>query len=216
MACWPTSTISAWPSGAGARLDLDALPIAPGVATVAMAHGRSARDLALGGGEDYELLFTVPGALTAGIVAELLQATGVPATPIGTIVAGTPEIQDSNGQPLAIVAVVGIIYATRCPVINEMRPQVATPFDMIGSEVRALSDRVVDLEHMSRNYSKTPFHCSSPGIGVARFRCFKAPPTSRPSRSTVRRCNSCAAGLQPVNICVRLWRCNTRRRSSRN
>ncbi len=90
-------------SGAGARLDLDALPIAPGVATVAMAHGRSARDLALGGGEDYELLFTVPGTLTAGIVAELLQATGVPATPIGTIVAGTPEIQDSNGQPLAIV-----------------------------------------------------------------------------------------------------------------
>ncbi len=29
--------------------------------------------------------------------------------------------------------------------INEMRPQVATPFDMIDSEVRALSDRVVDL-----------------------------------------------------------------------
>ena len=49
-------------SGVRLELDLDALPLAPGVEEVALAAGRRARQLGAAGGEDYELLFTVPPA----------------------------------------------------------------------------------------------------------------------------------------------------------
>lgn len=46
----------------GVRLELDpaALPLAPGVAEVALAAGHDPLELAVAGGEDYELLFTLP------------------------------------------------------------------------------------------------------------------------------------------------------------
>jgi thiamine-monophosphate kinase len=47
-------------SGVGLEIDADALPLAPGVADVARAAGRDARELAISAGEDYELLFTIP------------------------------------------------------------------------------------------------------------------------------------------------------------
>jgi thiamine-monophosphate kinase len=47
-------------SGAGARLDADRLPISDDARRVAVALGRDPTDLALYGGEDYELLFTLP------------------------------------------------------------------------------------------------------------------------------------------------------------
>ncbi|HEU0019855.1 MAG TPA: thiamine-phosphate kinase [Thermoleophilaceae bacterium] len=47
-------------SGIALELDPEALPIAPGVAEVAATAGRDPRELALAGGEDYELLFTIP------------------------------------------------------------------------------------------------------------------------------------------------------------
>jgi thiamine-monophosphate kinase len=46
-------------SGVGAELEAAALPIDAAATAVAAAYGRSALALALGGGEDYELLFTV-------------------------------------------------------------------------------------------------------------------------------------------------------------
>ncbi|MGZ4109704.1 MAG: thiamine-phosphate kinase [Actinomycetota bacterium] len=66
-------------SGVGARLALADVPIAPG-ATL---------EDALGGGEDYELLVTLPddGSL-AGARAELAEAFGVPISGVGTIVEG--------------------------------------------------------------------------------------------------------------------------------
>jgi thiamine-monophosphate kinase len=47
-------------SGVGLRIDAAALPIAAGVAEVATAAGRDPLELATSGGEDYELLATVP------------------------------------------------------------------------------------------------------------------------------------------------------------
>jgi thiamine-monophosphate kinase len=47
-------------SGVGLRIDASSLPIAAGVAEVAATAGRDPLDLAAGGGEDYELLATLP------------------------------------------------------------------------------------------------------------------------------------------------------------
>ena len=47
-------------SGVRLELDLNSLPLAPGVQEVALAAGRKPRELAATGGEDYELLFTLP------------------------------------------------------------------------------------------------------------------------------------------------------------
>ena len=47
-------------SGAQLRIESSALPIAAGVAEVASAAGRDPLQLAVGGGEDYELLATLP------------------------------------------------------------------------------------------------------------------------------------------------------------
>jgi thiamine-monophosphate kinase len=64
-------------SGVGARLELEAVPVAP-AATQAEA---------LGGGEDYELLVTLPGdAAVTGAADELREAFGVSLTRIGVII----------------------------------------------------------------------------------------------------------------------------------
>jgi len=47
-------------SGVGARIELDALPLAEGVAEVAAGLGRDPLDLAATGGEDFELLAALP------------------------------------------------------------------------------------------------------------------------------------------------------------
>ena len=47
-------------SGVGARLELDALPLAPGAGELADWLGADPFELALAGGEDYVLLFTLP------------------------------------------------------------------------------------------------------------------------------------------------------------
>jgi thiamine-monophosphate kinase len=58
-------------SGLAVTVDLDRVPLAPGVARVAAAAGREADLLAGTGGEDYELLAAVPPdvALPSGLVA---------------------------------------------------------------------------------------------------------------------------------------------------
>jgi thiamine-monophosphate kinase len=67
-------------SGVGASIGLDAVPVAGG-ATLADA---------LGGGEDYELIATLPTAEAVGVAREeLKEAFGVPLTEIGHIVEGT-------------------------------------------------------------------------------------------------------------------------------
>ena len=68
-------------SGTGARIDLDALPVSPALAA-AHDRGRCERYL-LEGGDDYELLFTLPPGADA---AALAGAGGVAVTCIGEVV----------------------------------------------------------------------------------------------------------------------------------
>ena len=69
-------------SGVRLELDVDAIPLAAGVATVARAAGREPHELAASGGEDYELLFTVPPARWQAVAG----AAGV--TRLGGVVRG--------------------------------------------------------------------------------------------------------------------------------
>jgi thiamine-monophosphate kinase len=74
-------------SGIGARLRLDAVPIAP-TATL---------DEAIGGGEDYELLATLPPDAVDGATAELADVFGVALTAIGGIIEGGVVGVDADG-----------------------------------------------------------------------------------------------------------------------
>lgn len=74
-------------SGVAARILAGEIPIHPGATAMARLAGREALDLALRGGEDYELLFTA-AADPRPILAEA--APGLPVTRIGEVSAGQP------------------------------------------------------------------------------------------------------------------------------
>ncbi|MEW5705991.1 MAG: thiamine-phosphate kinase [Actinomycetota bacterium] len=69
----------------GARLFMNKIPIAKGVESVASLTGEKAIDIALSGGEDYELVFTAPKELELEIV-ESLAKIGTKVTVVGEIV----------------------------------------------------------------------------------------------------------------------------------
>lgn len=71
-------------SGLALEIDTESLPIAPGVAEAATTAGRDPRELAIGGGEDYELLFTIPADRWDAAAS----ATGVPLTRLGRALDG--------------------------------------------------------------------------------------------------------------------------------
>ncbi|SNT22418.1 thiamine-phosphate kinase [Granulicella rosea] len=83
-------------SGVGAVVFADPLPLHP----LAAEHGKEAAlQLALHGGEDYELLFTAKPSVTMP-----RRIAGVPVTPIGRITAAGPillERSDGSAEPLA-------------------------------------------------------------------------------------------------------------------
>jgi thiamine-monophosphate kinase len=80
-------------SGVGARLSAASLPVAAENRALALAAGRDEWHFALHGGEDYELLFTLP-ALDAAKTAERIRAeTGTRAAVIGEIL---PPGRDSE------------------------------------------------------------------------------------------------------------------------
>jgi thiamine-monophosphate kinase len=87
--------------GLRARIDLDAVPLAPGVEAVAAARGDDPRILAATSGEDYELLAAVPPALLATLREEL----DIALTPVGRLEEGDPDVVavDRGGRivPLA-------------------------------------------------------------------------------------------------------------------
>jgi thiamine-monophosphate kinase len=90
-------------SGVTVCIDADRVPVAEAAAEVAGAAGVDALQLALGGGEDYELLFTVPHAVADDLLRKLVNATGTPATVIGNIQNGPPEVKIIKaGQPVSI------------------------------------------------------------------------------------------------------------------
>jgi thiamine-monophosphate kinase len=74
----------------GLRLDLEAaaIPLERGSEAVSLALGKAPWHLALQGGEDYELLFTVPRAKLPLIEAKMAHYTGCAPLRIGTVVRG--------------------------------------------------------------------------------------------------------------------------------
>lgn len=87
-------------SGVGAAIEAAALPLSPSFLQ-ALAQEPGLLDLALSGGEDYELLFTVPPEREAEL-ADLAGSVGVPVTRLGRITA--PEaglsVIDRDGHPI--------------------------------------------------------------------------------------------------------------------
>jgi len=72
-------------SGVGVLLDETRLPLPDGLAAAAHAAGRDPFAWALGGGEDYELLFTARPAF-ARLASSVARTAGIPVTRIGDIV----------------------------------------------------------------------------------------------------------------------------------
>jgi thiamine-monophosphate kinase len=89
-------------SGIGVNIEAESLPIQPEVAMIATLAGRQPQELALFGGEDYELLFTVPADRADVLAQELFVATGVKATAIGTTSEGTALTLLLQGKPFPL------------------------------------------------------------------------------------------------------------------
>lgn len=85
-------------SKVGARVHVDRVPLHPEARELL---GPGALDLALSGGEDYELLFTAPGETVEKVAASL--GSSCPVTVIGEVVQGNEaRLLDRDGRPYHI------------------------------------------------------------------------------------------------------------------
>ncbi|TET66744.1 MAG: thiamine-phosphate kinase [Dehalococcoidia bacterium] len=85
-------------SQVGARVEVDRVPISPAVKA---NFGARALELALSGGEDYELLFTA----SAEVIDRVKEAASCPVTVVGEIIAdkiGEVTLVDTNGNPFQL------------------------------------------------------------------------------------------------------------------
>jgi thiamine-monophosphate kinase len=73
-------------SAVGARIDVPSVPVAAELLELAGVLGVDPLELALSGGEDYELLATIDPAATDTARAKLHDRFGVPLTDVGEIV----------------------------------------------------------------------------------------------------------------------------------
>lgn len=85
-------------SAAGLRIDAGTLPLADGVEAVAAACGRDSLSLALGGGEDYELLASIPPGQLEEARRTVLEAEGIELTQIGEVAGSRVEIRRPDGR----------------------------------------------------------------------------------------------------------------------
>lgn len=83
-------------SGCGAELDIGNLPLSPGLRRFAGIE--QARELALGGGDDYELLFTVPPSRVSRLAARSVR-WNCPVTRLGAITPGRNLRWRLDGRP---------------------------------------------------------------------------------------------------------------------
>lgn len=92
-------------SRVGAQLELNRLPVSQALGTYADRNLKSPADYALRGGEDFELLFTVPMARTK-MVESAAAKLGLPITSIGSIVPRNRRIilirKDGREMPLTL------------------------------------------------------------------------------------------------------------------
>jgi thiamine-monophosphate kinase len=87
--------------GVGLRIDGAALPLSEGVAEIATATGREPIGLAAGGGEDYELLASLPPEHLAQATRAVRAAEGIALTQVGEVVDGKGvEIRLPGGRLL--------------------------------------------------------------------------------------------------------------------
>ena len=93
-------------SGVGARVPLELVPVAAAARDAARALGTDAREWALSGGEDYELLLTCDPAAAEGLITGLAEATGTALTVIGRMEgpAGELVFVDAAGAPVTVRA----------------------------------------------------------------------------------------------------------------
>ncbi len=91
-------------SGVGARVDLGSVPVAAALAAGADALAIDALELALSGGEDYELLATLPETAVLAARGELRERYAVTLTDVGAIIEGNAVLasgMEGRDRPLA-------------------------------------------------------------------------------------------------------------------
>jgi thiamine-monophosphate kinase len=87
-------------SGVRVTLDADAVPLAPALAGADLPRGRDALDLALHGGEDYELLVAAAPGILAPRVEEFVRRFDLSLTRVGTVSPGRGvELVPAGGGP---------------------------------------------------------------------------------------------------------------------
>jgi thiamine-monophosphate kinase len=92
-------------SAVGARIELAAVPISPALVEGAATLGLDARTTALGGGEDYELLATLPPDRVEDARETIRDRTGVTLATVGTIIDGEGVVAvDEAGDETPLVA----------------------------------------------------------------------------------------------------------------
>jgi thiamine-monophosphate kinase len=90
-------------SGVAAVLEAHLIPLSP-AARAALAEDGTLLSLVLGGGDDYELVFTAPPEVAPAIAA-LAQSLALPITPIGRIAAGSDvRVVDETGRTIELAA----------------------------------------------------------------------------------------------------------------
>ena len=72
-------------SGVGVRIDAATLPVAEATREVARSAGVDPFGWVIGGGEDYELLFTAPPDRMEALIESVVSKTGTPVTVIGEV-----------------------------------------------------------------------------------------------------------------------------------
>ena len=88
-------------SGVALRIDAAGLPLAKGVAEVALAAGQDPLELAASGGEDYELFAALPPARLGDASSAIGEAEEAVLTPVGEVAAGSGvEIRLPGGGDL--------------------------------------------------------------------------------------------------------------------
>lgn len=88
--------------GLGASIYAERLPVSAEYKSCVNDYSEDIYELALSGGEDYELLFTSP-MQDSGRVSEIGSLTGADITQIGTVNAGTAiEVFDSEGEEIML------------------------------------------------------------------------------------------------------------------